>query len=1516
MAKQNRITHLACQTSYSFGSFDIKHWVKKCKELNIEAISFAESGNMGSTIEAYDKFTSEGIKYIPSVRFLYIQDGLKGEAFPERIIQHELIFVAKNYNGYKSLIRLNNHLHRENFFFIRGKSSDDNFRVYVTDKTLKELQIEDVDIIVPLDKSSIGDTVNSLFYNNNRESFVKDSLTLLEEVFSIKYGLKDNTHNSTDIYFGISICDEFYPNNTFRKICDSLKDLSENISDYSLYLEEEDELDWVERLSRSITENDFMFITDASYPTKEDESISLVHREMASRFFKTYPRNNAYLRTELEVIRYINKYYEGHYKEFAAAALKNNILYKNNIDVEIKLNEYKMPQTPMPDNFSSSEEYLEHLVVKGWNRLAQRSIDKIYRGNSWGEENDVIVSTIEEIHLIGSKRAERVMYEYQTIKEMGFVDYFIIVADICRFCDEFGHSRSKSGRGSAAGSILSYLLGITGIDPIDSPYYDDLLFERFLNPARKSMPDIDLDFSSEARDAVIEYCKQVYGKRRVVNIGTYLTLKFKSALKAYHRNSDSLIPNNNHANEYIRVNRKNCSYIDFQSFNKILTDKNLAKVKMDQDPHDIAQEFCLLSPTFKDLYEEHTQWIEECIIPVCRSIIGRGIHPAGILILPEDIDDSVPIRFIDNNPNKNMVSQYGMNECEMAGYIKVDFLNVDVVDIIARARQLVKSRTGVFPPSEEDMDLNDPMVLAEIKKDSYGIFQFKSPIQRQYLPRLSPENFGHLSDAVAVCRTGPMQADAHEDYLAIRHGNKAPEYEHPIMASVLESTGGLIIYQEQVMKLLQVMADFTLAESDLIRRAIGKKKPEELKKYKSQFIEGCKNNNISEDIAESVWTKIDFFSGYGFNLCVTGETEIDFALSGDQYQKEEIAEIPVAYAYYAMHADAIFADMLEQKIIDANFYDKEDLSENLMTVLKHIKENHDPKFNMYNKMVMNPSSFRNEEDFIGSDTHKKLIDIYKTKSYGPIVGFDGEVGVKNHLIDIVRLKSKAPVIQIKTALQDNYLRGAPLHRVVVYNEHKDEFFDLPLAEVRVGDLIVCLDRYSIDSMIPRREKAVMEFAVKKGASSPSANLFNFGKKMYHKSWQKFLDSRNRKKKRFSSQNVVDYKSLSKDSIWGNYGIPCYLDRVISKDFEETPQYIFEVIMDDPYHRYSSNNIISHNSHAVSYTALSFEEAYLRTYYPIETWCAILSTAKTSRDHSNNVYELKDHLESIGVDFEYPNLYNFHNEFLPIEDGNRLKISWPISKVIGISDNFTNALYEASGNTGKFDSIEDMFKKIVYTFGDHKKISMREIKPLFIIGFFDYMKDENGKKLSKKKAVATAFKKICLYKGFSKNQEQNLREVVVKMMDEFGDFEQKCEFFKFIPYSSKKVLPYSQYIMTRKNYEDQSDGAPVLVGGILSNVRPYTDKNGNQMYFLEVMDYDELYNIVVFSSVWDEIKDYNTDENFEEFQVGQLVQIFGTKNFRPGYGFSIIMNSYDKTLEFEEEIIPFKLVHSRPLSNIF
>ena len=476
-------------------------------------------------------------------------------------------------------------------------------------------------------------------------------------------------------------------------------------------------------------------------------------------------------------------------------------------NIHISSDTYHLPKFNTPDG-SDIDLYFDQKVKSG--------LDNIIKKNSI-TETDIYF--------------QRLKLETDVIRKMGFVSYFLIVHEFINWAKQQAIPVGP-GRGSGAGSLVAYALDITSIDPIKH----NLLFERFLNPERISMPDFDIDFCMINRQKIIDHITELYGENKVSQIITYGSLAARAVIRDVGRVLGM---------GYTFVD-KIAKMIPFSV--GITIDDALKQNKGLKKEYDTNDEIKNLIDTSKKLEG----------LP--RNV---GKHAAGIVVAPNQIDDFIPLYRVEESDE--IVTQYDKDDIEKLGLVKFDILGLRTLSIIDRAIRTIKRQHGDIDIPHEDITTPDKKVFELLQnKLTTGVFQLESSGMKRYMERLKPDCFDDIVALVALYRPGPLGTNMVDDFISNKHGKKI-DYEHPLLEPILSETYGLILYQEQVMEISRSLGGYTLGEADLLRRAMGKKKKDEMEQHRKQFIEGAKNKNISITIANSIFSKMEKFAGYGFN---------------------------------------------------------------------------------------------------------------------------------------------------------------------------------------------------------------------------------------------------------------------------------------------------------------------------------------------------------------------------------------------------------------------------------------------------------------------------------------------------------------------------------------------------------------------------------------------------------------------------------------------------------------------------
>ncbi|MEH1794731.1 DNA polymerase III subunit alpha [Nostoc sp.] len=500
------------------------------------------------------------------------------------------------------------------------------------------------------------------------------------------------------------------------------------------------------------------------------------------------------------------------------------------------MGEPQIPTPPIPSGHTA-DTYAEDVAWSGLlerlNRKSRQEVDSVYK--------------------------ERLEYELKMIQQMGFSKYFLVVWDYIKFARD-NNIPVGPGRGSAAGSLVAYAMRITNIDPV----HHGLLFERFLNPERKSMPDIDTDFCIEQRDKVIEYVTEKYGADRVAQIITFNRLTSKAVLK-----------------DVARV--LNIPYGEADKMAKMIPVVRGKPTKLKVMVSDKTPE-----PEFKEKYdkEPHVRHWLDMAMRIEGTNKTFGVHAAGVVISADPLDEIVPLQ---KNNDGSVITQYFMEDLESMGLLKMDFLGLRNLTLIQKTVDLIQETRGyrVDPDEIPRQERKAQRILAKGEHSSLpkdvqktyelleageleGIFQLESSGMRQIVRDLKPSNIEDISSILALYRPGPLDAKLIPKFIDRKHGREQIDYQHQILEPILDETYGIMVYQEQIMKIAQDMAGYSLGQADLLRRAMGKKKVSEMQKQREKFVDGAAKNGVQKKVADELFEQMLKFAEY----CLSYDTEI------------------------------------------------------------------------------------------------------------------------------------------------------------------------------------------------------------------------------------------------------------------------------------------------------------------------------------------------------------------------------------------------------------------------------------------------------------------------------------------------------------------------------------------------------------------------------------------------------------------------------------------------------------------
>ena len=800
--------HLHVHTQYSIldGQASITGLFERAKELGMPALAITDHGNM------------YGVKEFLKVakKFPEVKPIIGCEIYVTKHYDHKLkdkdhrgyyhlILLAKNYNGYRNLMKIVSTGHIEGKYYEKPRVCHEIVEKYSQDLICCS--------------ACIAGEVPRAVIAGDMEGAVK-AIEWHKRVFGEDYYLEVQAHKT------------------------AIPGQSQEVYERQLAANE-GIFELAEKMGvKVVATNDVHFVRKEDGPA-HDRLICLT--------------TNTYL-DDPDRMRYTQQEYLKSEEEMLDIFYKHPETLSNTLEVAEKIESFKVDKDPILPKFDLPEEFLADIdtyLEKYRHIIDEGRCDK--NGNERGEEFCRSVAYLCHLTYKGAhwrygetltdEQAERIDFELKTICKMGFPDYFLIVQDFIAAARSEGISVGP-GRGSAAGSAVAYCLKITNIDPIKY----DLLFERFLNPDRINMPDVDIDFDDDGRYRVFQYIEEKYGKDHISHVITYGTMAAKSAIKDVARVSRLSIEESNRLTKMVPDKPFEATVVED---GKKVTKEFKPKLKNCIRYGDLKDEMENGSEQTKDVLS-YAEKLEGCIrqtgVHACAMIIGRG-----------NLTEYIPISIANDKltGEEVWVSQYDGHYIEEVGMLKMDFLGLRTLSIIKECQENIRKRHGITFDIEK-IDINDPETYALYSRgDTTSVFQFESPGMKEWLIKLQPTRFEDLIAMNALYRPGPM--DYIPDFVERKQGRQPIEYDLPQMEEILQDTYGITVYQEQVMLLSRKLADFTRGQADTLRKAMGKKLKDVLDSLKGLFIEGGTKNGHPQEILEKIWADWEKFASYAFN---------------------------------------------------------------------------------------------------------------------------------------------------------------------------------------------------------------------------------------------------------------------------------------------------------------------------------------------------------------------------------------------------------------------------------------------------------------------------------------------------------------------------------------------------------------------------------------------------------------------------------------------------------------------------
>lgn len=764
--------HLHNHTQYSLldGLTRVPDLVSYVKAAGMDAVAMTDHGTLSGTIEFYKEAKNQAIRPVIGIETYIAARGHKDRDPVKDKARFHLILLAMNHTGYQNLMRLSTIANLDGFYYYPR-----------IDHELLEQYNEGLIALSACMSGEVGDALKQGQYEKAREI-----ARWYKGVFGDRYYLEVQDHG--------------HPKNPQQSI--DQHDINQQV----LALGKELDIPVV-------------LTCDAHYLKHEDQDAHEILLCVGTGSYLSDEKRMSLKDFPLHVVdpkELIDRWGDEH-----PEVITNTKAVAERCNVEIELDKILIPKFPVPEG-ETEKTYLHKLV---------------YRGLSW-RYGDLTEATSADISISEAKKhippevLERASFEIGVIDKMGFNGYFLIISDFI----VWGKSQGivfGPGRGSAAGSIISFALRITELDPLKY----DLLFERFLNPDRISMPDVDIDIQDTRRDEVIQYCVRKYGTERVANIVTFGRMFGRGAVRDVSR--------------VLQV-----PYAEADRLAKMIPQPiqghHIPLVESLKNDADLKYEYAT---------NETSKMVLDQALILEGTVRSHGVHAAGVVIAPDDIVKFVPLEMAQKGV---VATQYPMGPIEELGLLKMDFLGLANLTIIKNALRIIK-RVYNIDIDIAEIPLDDPEAFKLFQHgDTTGVFQFESAGMKRYLRELKPNVFEDIVAMGALYRPGPMQFI--DDFIARKHGLKDIVYPHPAMENALKNTYGVLVYQEQVMQISKEACGFTGGEADTLRKAIGKKKIDLMRQMKVKMIEGGqKTSGISPTIMEKFWKQLEDFAAYCFN---------------------------------------------------------------------------------------------------------------------------------------------------------------------------------------------------------------------------------------------------------------------------------------------------------------------------------------------------------------------------------------------------------------------------------------------------------------------------------------------------------------------------------------------------------------------------------------------------------------------------------------------------------------------------
>jgi len=1158
-------------------------------------------------------------------------------------------------------------------------------------------------------------------------------------------------------------------------------------------------------------------------------------------------------------------------------ALANTVEIAKRCNIELTLGKNFLPDFPVPEGMSLDEFFIDE-SEKGLNARLEK-YPAIGQGTP--EEN---------------RRAydARLKMELDTIVQMGFPGYFMIVADFIQWAKD-NLIPVGPGRGSGAGSLVAYVLNITDLDPIEF----DLLFERFLNPERVSMPDFDVDFCMDRRDEVIDYVAQNYGREKVSQIITYGSM----AAKAVIRDVGRVL-----SHPYGFVDRLS-KLVPFE-IGMTLT-KALAAV-----------------PEFQELYDtdEEVKALMDMALSLEGTVRNAGKHAGGVVIAPTKLTDFSALYC--EQGGGNLVTQFDKDDVEAVGLVKFDFLGLRTLTIIDWALQTINKKQA-----QENKPLIDITQIPRDDKASYdlliaaqttAVFQLESRGMKELIKKLKPDCFDDIIALVALFRPGPLESGMVDDYINVKHGAKA-EYAHPSLESVLEPTNGVILYQEQVMQIAREMGGYTLGGADLLRRAMGKKKLEEMAQQRALFTQGAVDNKVEESTATYVFDLMEKFAGYGFNKTVAENTEI--------YTQEGIKLIKNCQAGDVVLSRTQSGDLVYSQVVELHDHGKVPLWEIIFDdgtiercTLDHkwlTEEGQQPLWKIIQMggkvwggathQARYSCSSKTMSCLYGDDSDRAFFrkrashvlwrkNSHQTKSIGAFSSMREmpKNSSRNTRTNLQRFRayarnarkvfrnSKNNLSAFRySAAESGCAKKMARRQSRILSCDSCQSSCLPKM-FKNGDMVRTLfksSRFCTQHPVELsgRAQANRFYSSRKENRYRGRRALAFFAHSIRESSTKSASARPAIKSR-DSQSILainpSIDAMLQRKLWTTYltratasgsshqrwqlGGDTVLRKPIRATFMGWNQG-YDLEVDHPEHNFMlASGLCCSNSHSAAYALVAYQTAWLKAHYPPAFMAAVLSS---DMDNTDKVVILVNECAEMGIKICSPNINLSYLRFT-VNEAN--EIVYGIGAIKGVGEAAIEDLLTERETNGAFKGLYDLCKRV-----DLRKVNKRVFEALIRGGAFDVFNDNRASHMAE---LPTAIKVAERHGKMAEVGQNDLFGLAVNAetrVDEVQDYAQSVEVW-----SEKERLgfeklalglfltghPIDQYRPELKNIvhgriadvvfkvEKSRGKIDVRLAGMLVGMRTRLDRKGKNMCFATLDDKTARLEVAIYSEVFESYKD--------------------------------------------------------------